>query len=857
MYAKRKNRSKYRHNNLSLKAFIILVMHLAFFGIKNYLSFPHLARVVGYCIIGLLLLPFVSWGQKENTRPREVIIDGYVLDRDRQPIELANIRITGTTKGTTANLKGYYKLSISPTTDSLILEYSCIGYQTYRKVFPKGITRSQRFNPELGESSIDIGSVTVVAPTKAIQQMEVIKAEHVKINAGPTKGVESVVGTYAGVTQNNELSSQYTVRGGSFDENLVYVNGIEIHRPLLVRTAQQEGLSFVNSDLIQSINFSAGAFGAEYGERNSSVLDIRYKTPDRHFEGAATAGLQYNSLYLGHRQGAFNSVTGLRLKSGRALLRSLETRAEYDPLYTDAQTFLQWKPGNKLSASLLGHVSYTHYRYYPTKRETTFGTLENAKKFTVYFEGGERDLFLNYTLAGQLSYRPAEAWNHTLILSHFNSQEAETYDISGAYYLQEGGTPGESGGNTLESKTLATGTNHDHARNFLHYSITGANYKGSYTLSRGGTIQWGAGARYERVRDNISEWTLLDSAGYNLPRHPERIEMKYNLYAKQFMQSVRLSAFALYKGQRAISSGTLFFNTGGRLSWWSLNRQWLPSIRGNLSFRPAHQSQSLFRLAGGLYHQAPFYKELRLVQTDESGNNIVALNRNIKAQSSIQILFGADYDFTMADRKFKATAEGYFKYLYNINPYYINNVKLRYLGDNIGTGYIAGIDLKLFGEFVPKVDSWITLSLLHARQNIKGYGSMAMPNAPLYNFSLFFQDYFPGYKKLRLSLRGVLSGGLPQINAAKGFSKPIFTGTPYKRIDIGMHYRLYDRDDKSQNWFRIRALQSIDLGVSAFNLFDMSNIDSYFWISDAYRNEYAIPNYLTGRLIDFSLSVTF
>ncbi len=807
----------------------------------------------------VLLLLLIGTQEKICAQQNEVLLDGYVLDRERKPIEFANIKIVGTAKGTNSNLKGYYKLSVPITADSLVIEYSCIGYQTFRKIFPKGINTPIRFNPELGESDLEIGTVTVVAPTRQGQNMEQIKAEHVQINATPNKGVEAVVGTYAGVTQNNELSSQYTVRGGSFDENLIYVNGIEIHRPLLVRTAQQEGLSFVNSDLIQSIYFSAGAFGAEYGERNSSVLDIKYKKPEKDFEGAATAGLQYNSLYIGSKAGNFSQVTGARFKTGRSLLKALETKAEYDPLYTDAQTYVQWKINSVFSVNVLGNISYTHYLYRPTKRETTFGSLENAKKFTVYFDGSEKDRFLNYTLAGEITARPSENSYHSLVLSHFNSTEAETYDISGSYYLQQSST--NENDSKLNNDALATGTNHDHARNYLNYSISSANYKGDYTSSLG-TFMWGTQIRWEKVQDNISEWTLLDSAGYNLPRDPSMIKVKYNLYAQQQMQSIRLASYLLHKSILATQVGDFALNAGVRFSWWSLNKQWLPGVRINGSFRPKGLSNILFRLATGLYHQAPFYKELRTVQSDISGNNIVSLNKNVKAQSSWQLLLGFDYDFLVAERKFRATAEGYIKYLYNINPYYINNVKLRYLGDNLGTGYIAGIDLKLFGEFVPEVDSWLTFSLMKAQQNIVGYGKMPMPNAPKYNLSLFFQDYFPGYKRIRLSLRGVLSGGLPQINAAKGFSKPIFTGTSYKRVDIGLQYRLIDAKEKSQksnflNQYLGKIAKTVDIGVSCFNLFDMSNIDSYFWIADAYRNEYAVPNYLTGRLLDFSLSVTF
>ena len=796
------------------------------------------------------------------------VIDGYVLDRDRKPIEFASVRVVGTDQGTYSDLKGFYTLSLKTTADSVVLEFSSIGYQTKSQTVRFSSPKPVRLNVELGESSTEIGTVTVVGRSDKSVSMEQIKAEHLQVDAGPGKGVESVLGTYAGVTQSNELSSQYTVRGGNYDENLVYVNGHEVRRALLVRSAQQEGLSFVNPDLVQSIYFSAGAFGAEYGDRISSVLDIKYKTPQVPFEGSATLGIQNNSLYLGWQRGKWSQVAGVRLKQPGLLLKTLETKGEYSPLYADAQTYLTYKPAPQLSVGLLGNVSYTRYLHRPTQRETTFGTLENSQKFTIYFDGSELDRFLNYTLAADLTYRPTANQSHTLRLSHFMSSESETYDISGSYYLmQEGGSPTlpdqepnpdepDNGSDTKDA--LATGINHDHARNRLYYSVSEVGYNGSLTPQDKGTLMWGANVRWEQVQDRISEWALLDSAGYNLPRDPQAISVQYNLYAREQLSSVRADAYALYKTTFLTSAGDLRFQGGARLAWWSFNRQWLPTARAQLSFVPTRNDKFLFRFATGLYHQAPFYKEIRIITPDEQGNNVVHLSRSVKAQSSAQVLLGGEYNFLVGDRPFKATLEGYFKYLYNINPYYINNIKLRYLGKNMGTGYIAGVDMKIFGEFVPGVDSWLTLSLMHSRQNIEGYGSMPMPNAPLYNFSLFFQDYFPGYKKIRLSLRAVLSGGLPQVNATEGFSAPIFTSPAYKRVDLGMHYRLFDREDKKQAHTALaRYLKSIDLGVGIFNLFDMANVSSYFWISDAYRNRYAVPDYLTGRSIDLSLSAAF
>lgn len=820
--------------------------------------------IVSLCSLFLFLAvwaPSVALAQAGASSAGTVEVDGYVLDRDRKPIEFANVKVAHQAVGTYSNLKGYYKLSLPVANDSVVLEFSSIGYRSVSRVVAVRKPGKIRCNVELPEADIEIGTVTVVGKASKGQNMEQIKAEHIKANVGPVKGVESVVGTYAGVTQSNELSSQYSVRGGNYDENLVYVNGLEVRRPLLVRTAQQEGLSFVNPDLVQSVYFSAGAFGAEYGERNASVLDITYKTPQNLIEGSLRAAIQDQSLYLGNKKGSFSQITGIRLKRGKALLRSLETKAEYDPLYADGQTYLQWKPNARFSLGLLGNLSYTHYVYKPTKRETAFGSMSNAKKFTVYFDGAEKDRFLNYTVAGNLSFIPNDLWHHTLLLSYFQSAESETYDISGSYYLsQEGGVPGdeEQEGVPGRSDALATGTNHDHARNKLFYSVSSAAYKGSYQRSTLGTIRWGMGVQWEQVQDLIAEWTLLDSAGYNIPRCEDAIVMQYNLYAQEHLSSVRTAAYAQYKNNWHIEGGNIELQIGGRLSWWSYNKEWIPSVRLQTAFTPQKAERLRFRLAGGLYSQAPFYKELRVVKEDHLGNNYVWVNSAVKAQGSLQVLLGMDYRFAVEDRPFKATVEGYFKYLYRINPYYINNVKIRYLGDNLGTGTIAGVDFKLFGEFVPEVESWLTLSLMKAVQRIQGYGTMPMPNAPLYNFSLFFQDYFPGYRKIRLSMRAALSGGVPQLDPTQGFSKPVFTSPPYKRVDLGMHYRVLDQEDPKQaHWTLSKGIRSLDLELSVFNLFDMSNVSSYFWIADAYRNRYAVPNYLTGRVIDLGITMTF
>lgn len=804
----------------------------------------------------LLLVPLVGLAQEATTQ--RVSLTGFVLDRDRKPIEFATIRIEGTLIGTSSDLKGAYKLDLTPTTDTIRVVFSSIGYQTVTQVFPHGITKNQHFNPMLGESTTELGTVVVQGSTQKNSGIETISAKNIQVSASPTKSVESLVSTYAGVTQTNELSNQYNVRGGSFDENLVYVNGMEVHRPMLVRSAEQEGLSFVNTDLVSRVNFSAGAFDAQYGDRLSSVLDIYYKKPIE-WEGTVALGLMNNSAYVGGAHGRFTHITGIRTRTTQQLLSNLETSGEYRPFYADAQTYMTYKASDRWSMELIGNMSWTEYRFRPHQRQTSVGSLQNAKHFTVYFDGQERDRFLTLFGAISATYRPSAMQQHRLSLSAYHSNERETYDITGAYYLQSDDTSGEGSSSGSGQKLLATGVNHEHARNLLQYTIATLAYSGSHRLSDEHRLMWGGEVRGEQVNDFISEWVKLDSAGYNLPRDPDLIKMQSNLYSSVLLRTVRASFYLQDQMQWTLPNGRYNVTAGVRGAFWSFNNKVDVSPRITASWRPEEHKDLLVRLAGGLYYQSPFYKEIRTIQTDALGNQMVILNKDVRAQGSAQILAGVDYNFEVADRKFRLTAETYYKYLFKINPYYVDNVKLRYLGANLGRGYIAGVDLKLFGEFVPDVDSWLTASLMRGRQTIKGYGSMDLPNVPDYNLSLFFQDYFPGYKPITLSLRGVLSGGLPHLNAARGFGKPLFRGSPYKRVDIGMQYTFWDRDAKHNlaRWQWLRFARSIAVGVNVFNLFDMANIGSYYWISDAYRNEYAVPNYLTGRQFDFSFVIKF
>ncbi|MFC4666082.1 TonB-dependent receptor [Falsiporphyromonas endometrii] len=812
----------------------------------------HKLKAFLFVFVLLLFIPMGVQAQKK------VQVSGYVLDRNGEPIEFANVKVVGKPFGTSTDLKGYYKFTIVATRDSVAIEYSCLGFKSQVKKFGS-LLSNQKINVKLSTTDIELGGVVVSAEKKKrTNSMQVVKTDLAKIAASPNAGVESLVGTYAGVSQNNELSSQYSVRGGSYDENMVYVNGIEVYRPLLVRTAEQEGLSFINPDLTGMVQFSAGGFTADYGDKISSVLDIKYKRPEK-TEGSFSLGLLGGSAYVGSKVGKLSFIGGVRYKSGQTLLKNLnDTDAEYDPHYVDAQTYLTYNVSTHLRASFLGNISYTSYKFIPKTRETNFGTLENTKKFKIYFDGKEQDKFLTLFGAFSLEHVPSAESRRSLTFSFFKTREQETYDIDGSYFLNDLGAQNPSAADILSGEgVLGIGNSHEHARNHLYASVFNVVYRQDHVLSERHRLQYGLDYKLEKVDDYINEWEKRDSMGYSLPRVDDMVTVWKNLYSDASVHTSRFGCYLQDHIRFTTDKGLFTFTPGIRASYWSFNKEFTISPRFNGSFAPSNNSNLIFRLAGGLYYQAPFYKELRNETFDDDGNRIVVLNKDIKSQGAWTILAGTDVDFLVADRKFKFTAELYYKYLFRINPYIRENVKIRYYGSNIGNGHVAGLDLKLFGEFVPGVDSWLTCSFLSSGQDLRnGLGHMPLMNAPKYNISLFFQDYFPGNNRISLSLRGVLSGGLPIINPAKGFSKPAFTASAYKRIDIGMQYAIFERDDNNARGFWSN-FRKITLGLDAFNLFDISNVNSYYWISDVFSQQYAVPNYLTRRQWNLRMTVDF
>ncbi len=793
-----------------------------------------------------ILITISAFGQGQ------VKVTGYIRDADGSPLELVNIRVKNTLTGAMSNEKGYYSLTVSPS-DSLTLIYTCLGFNKAERIIPKPAGEI-RLNVQMNYTSIELGEAVITATRRQSNQMETLNVDQIKLLPDPSGGsIESMVVTFAGVSSHNELSSQYSVRGGNYDENIVYVNGLEVFRPLLIRSAQQEGLSFINPDLTESVNFAAGGFEARYGDKMSSVLDITYKKP-KSLEGSVSASLMGANAYVGSGTGKFTQVTGIRYKTTRSLLGTTDTKAEYDPNFLDFQTYMTYRISPKWEADLLGNISLNNYTFIPQTRETSFGTTENIQHFIVDMSGKEKDKFRTLFGAFTLKNRPNDHTELGIQASAYNSLEHEGYDIAGSYVLSDNAAADPNA--TGEVASVALGNYQEHARNRLTSTVMNIGHYGIAGLNNH-TLRWGLTLQREQIRDRISEWEKRDSAGYSLPYNGEEVNLIANLYSNQQIESTRVSAYLQDAFKFRTRQGMFTLLGGIRGSWWDFNKEFIFSPRVSLGFTPNFDQNLTFRLASGVYYQAPFYKEMRKVVKDAEGNNVTALNDEIKSQRSIHFIAGGDYSFKAAGRNFKWTTELYYKKLDDLIPYTVDNVKIRYYGENCADGYALGMDMKFFGEFVPGTDSWISFSLMKAEQTIRETTTVPMPNSQGYAVSLFFQDYFPGNERVKLNLRGVLAGGLPQTIPGQGWEGGYFRTPPYRRVDIGLSYQLAGGRDAIMDRGFFSHLKNIWLGVDVFNLFAFNNVNSYYWITDAHNVPYAIPNYLTGRQLNLRLIVDF
>ena len=777
----------------------------------------------------------------------QVKIHGKVTDADNSPMEFVTVRVAGTAIGTTTGLEGEYQLSAAQQ-DTIKLVFTCIGYKEVERqlIDAKG---DQTVNVRMYLSSKELSEVEVTEFKKQPGSLQSIDAGSYKLSPDVSGGsIESLITTMAGVSSSNEMSSQYSVRGGSYDENSVYINGIEVYRPLLITSGQQEGLSIINPDMVDKVSFSTGGFPAEYGDKMASVLDITYRQPEA-FEGSVSGSLMGGSLSLGQSTRHFSQLHGVRYKRNTSLLSSMETKGEYDPNFFDYQTNLNYRINSKWQISFLGNIAINNYNFTPVNRTTNFGTAEDAKQFTVYFDGKEKDRFETYFGALTLRYRPSKSTDYTLLASGYLTNELVTYDISGEYWLDQAGTSGEGG----IGGELGVGRYHEHARDRIKASVLSLAFRGNTSVAHH-NISYGLTFNHENVYERSREWELRDSAGFSLPNTGETLEMIYSLTSRQDLSSNRLALFAQDTYRLNAASGYYSFNGGVRMSYWDFNKEFLISPRVSVGYVPAGNDHWAFRFATGLYYQSPFYKEFRM--PIENGT-MIKLNDEIKSQRSWQFILGADYTFRMFNRPFKLSGEAYYKALSNLIPYEVDNLKVVYDGVNSSSGFATGLDFKLFGQFVPGSDSWISFSLMKTQEDLNGV-KVPRPNDQRYSFALYFTDYFPKFPKLKFSLRGIFADGLPTTAPRSSRDKGYFRTPAYKRVDIGFSYALLSplSDGQQRSGF-LRHLKSVWLGLDCFNLFDISNVSSYYWVTDVNDIQYAVPNYLTRRQINVRLSIDF
>ena len=782
---------------------------------------------------------------------QQFTLSGKVSDQDGNAIELATVSCLEQGAVTMANLKGEYSLKLQ-SKDSVVVRFSMVGYQTKTRVL-----RNPRGNQKLQIQLQPMEALQEVVVTERRRQTtgtEQLDAKDLRQTPSTTgNAVEELVQQQAGVSTHNELSSQYNVRGGSFDENSVYINNVEVYRPLLIRSGQQEGLSIINSDMVEKIGFSSGGFEAKYGDKMSSVLDIQYRRPTR-FEGNVNASLLGAGVFLGYaskekvtingqQTAKFTMSHGLRYKSTRYLLGSLETKGEYRPNFLDYQTYITYQPNERWSLDIIGNISENHYNFQPTDRETSFGTMQNVKTFKVYFDGQERDIFRTLFGTARLTRSFNANSKISLLYSAFHTKEQETYDIQGQYWLNDAQTQDQ----------LGVGTYMEHARNYLTANVQSlklmANHKaGKHDWEAGVTVKW------EKIEEKSREYEMRDSSGYSIPHSADRLDMIYSLASKTELKSTRIEGY-IQDTYRMQTSGEkpwyLTLNYGVRMANWSYNKETIVSPRISIAAIPSWNEDMTFRFATGIYYQAPFYKELRDTST-VNGQTVVTLNSKIKSQRSIHFVGAFDYRFRMMERPFRFTAEAYYKLMSNLVPYNVQNMKVVYYGENMAKGYVAGLDLKLFGEFVPGTDSWVTFSIMSTRQTINGV-SVPMPTDQRWGINLHFTDYFPGTERWKMTLKLAFADGLPFGAPHRGLEYQQFRAPAYKRADIGMSYLAVGKTDGKPSLQHPRVW----LGIDALNIFGISNVNSYYWVTDVTNHQYAVPNYLTGRQINAKVLVEF
>ena len=759
-------------------------------------------------------------------------LKGKVIDEEGRALELVTVSCAAQGKIAMTNLKGEFSINLK-TADSVEVRFTMVGYGVRKRVFrrPKGkMTVQIVMHP-----AATLSEVTVTERRRQTSQTEQLNTKDLK-RAPSTTGnaVEEMIQQQAGVSSHNELSSQYNVRGGSFDENSVYINQTEVYRPLLISSGQQEGLSVINPNIVEKIGFSTGGFEAKYGDKMSSVLDITYRRLNG-FEANATASLLGASGFIGYGNSKFSMSHGIRYKTNEYLLGSLETTGEYNTNFLDYQTYISYTPNKRWTLDFIGNISDNHYNFKPEDRETNFGTMADIKQFKVYFDGEEKDRFNTLFGALGITRNIKDSTSIKFLTSAFHTKESETYDIIGQYWLND----------TQTQESLGVGTYMEHARNYLTADVVSFKLIGHHQ-TRHHDIEAGIGIKIEKTKEQSREYEMRDSSGYSIPHSADRLDLIYTLRATNEVKSNRIEAYLqdTYRWHKGNNFYTL--NYGIRLANWSFNKETTVSPRASLAIVPAFNNDVTIRLAAGLYYQAPFYKEMRDTMT-VNGMTTAVLNEHIKSQQSIHFIAAADYRFKILNRPFKFTAEAYYKALSNLIPYNVQNMKITYYGENLCKGYSTGIDFKLYGEFVPGTDSWLTFSLMSTRMKHNNEW-IPMPTNQRWAVNLHFTDYFPGTDRWKMTLRLAFADGLPFGAPHRGLEQQQFRAPAYKRADIGMSYCALKNE---------KGIKAIWLGIDCLNLFGISNVNSYYWVTDVTNTQWAVPNYLTGRLINGKISIEF
>lgn len=796
-------------------------------------------------------------------------LQGFILDDKKNPVNDVNIMIQGLTSQ--SNAKGFYSLAI-PSNEKVAVVFSHISFKKATLILTVSPNEVVDFNLVLSEKEEQMGEVFVNANNKkSVQGILTIEPATLKNIPGANPGIENVLKSLAGVNSNNELSSQYAVRGGNYDENLVYVNEVEVYRPFLIRSGQQEGLSFTNTDLIQNIDFSAGGFQSKFGDKLSSVLDITYRKPTQ-FGATVEASFLGGSASLDviSKDKRWTAITGVRYRNNSLLVNSQETQTNYAPSFVDVQTAINFQASSKWQWSFLGNISQNKYNYEPLTRQTNFGTIDNPQALLVFYEGQERDRYQTFFGAIKTTFKASDVSTYKFVGAVFHTLEKEHFDILAEYRLAEVDT--NIGSETLGDVSFSRGIGSqlNHARNDLDALIANAEFKGIHDW-KNNLVEWGVKYTRESIRDRISEWEVIDSAGFalNPPRFLPKKDEPYTIYngplapyqdvrAINFNTINRFSGYLQWSRKANLGTSLVWYNLGVRMHSWQVlegyvsgDQQFTVSPRAQFTIKPNTKANLLFRLSGGMYHQPPSYRELR----DSEG----VVQPNVKAQQSVHLVLGNDYSFNLWSRPFKLVTELYYKSLSDVNTYTIDNVRIRYQANNDAKAYAQGIDVRWNGEFVPGTESWISFGYLKTEENSSGKGFIARPTDQRLKFAMLFQDYMPNIPSVKLYLNLVYNTGLP--GGSPSYADPYLYQSrlrDYRRADVGFSKLLVDRSNSRQYGKWANSFQELAIGVEVFNIFNNQNAITNTWVRDVYtKKQYGIPNYMTTRVFNIKLNARF